>query len=113
VAHALEGRAASFDGLMNRFAALGESARGVNELTTGLSARKNEGAPESELLDGLRVLDEHMLKVVVDAEALAQDAAADGWPEISRQADSVRQQVRAAKNKLALAHRTVAARAPS
>jgi hypothetical protein len=109
----LAARATQFELMMRRFAALGESAKGVNALTSQLSARRSEGALEVELLDGLRELDERMDKVVVEADSLAEDAERDGWPEIARQADTVRQQIRSAKNKLAVAQRAVAARAPS
>lgn len=113
VSQALAARAAQFEALMKRFAALGESAKNVNLLTGQLSARRSDGAPEGELLDGLRELDGKMGSVVEEADALAREAEQDGWPEIARQADTVRQQVRAARNKLALAQRAVAARAPS
>jgi hypothetical protein len=99
--------------LMTRFAALGESAKAVNQLTTQLSARRSEGAPDTELLEGLRTLEERISAVVVDAEGLARDAKQTSWPEIALQAEAVRQQVYAAKNKLALAQRTVSERAPS
>ncbi|MBV9946886.1 MAG: hypothetical protein JOZ69_08570 [Myxococcales bacterium] len=113
VSKALAARATQFEALMRRFAALGESAKGVNQLTNELSARRGAGAPEAELLEGLRALDQRMDTVVAEAEELAGDSERDGWPEIARQADTVRQQVRAAKNKVALAQRAVAARAPS
>jgi chromosome segregation ATPase len=113
VSQALQARATQYGELMDRFAALGESAKGVNALTTTLSARRAEGAGEGELLVGLQELEERMDTVVERADSLAQDAEKHGWPEIARQADAVRQQVRAAKNKLALAHRAVAGRAPS
>jgi hypothetical protein len=113
VSRALEARAFQFDALMKRFAALGESAHTVNQLTTEISAQQGEGVPESKVLDGLRELEQHMGRVVEGAEDLARDAEQNGWTELARQADAVRQQVRAAKNKLSLAQRTVAARAPS
>jgi hypothetical protein len=113
VSRALATRAAEFEALMTRFASLGESARAINQLTGQLSARKAEGAPDSELLEGLRLLEGHINAVVVDAEGLAKDAESSSWPDIARQADAVRQQVGAAKNKLALAHRTVSERGPN
>jgi chromosome segregation ATPase len=113
VSQALQARATQYGELMDRFAELGEAARGVNALTTTLSARRNEGAGEGELLAGLQELEQRMDTVVERADSLAQDAEQHGWPEIARQADAVRQQVRAAKNKLSLAHRTMAGRAPS
>jgi chromosome segregation ATPase len=113
VSQALESRAADFDALMKRFAAVGHAAQEVHGLTAELSARKAAGAEENELLDGLRILEERMHRVVGDADGLARDAEKNGWAEMARQADSVRQQVRAATNRLSQAYKTVAARAPS
>lgn len=113
VSRALEARATDFDGLMRRFADVGQSAQSIHKLTSELAALKASGAPENQLLDGLRKLEDEMTVVVADAGNLAKDAEDQGWPEISRQADAVRQQVNAAKNKLSLAYKTVAARAPS
>jgi hypothetical protein len=113
VSRALAARVSEFETLMRRFAALGESAKSMNQLTGELVARKPDGGLESALLEGLRTIEERMLQVVVDAELLARDAQQSGWPEIARQAEAVRQQVSAAKNKLSLAHRTVAERSPS
>src|SRR5579884_3723268 len=74
VARALEARAATYDGLMKRFVALGEAATRVNHMTGELSARKGAGAPEAELLEGLRALDAQMADVAAGAEVLARDA---------------------------------------
>jgi hypothetical protein len=113
VSHELEARATEFDGMMRRFADVGQSAQSIHKLTAELAALKATGAPETALLEGLRKLEDEMLAVVEDAASLARDAGEKGWPEISRQAEAVRQQVGAAKNKLSLAFKTVAARAPS
>jgi hypothetical protein len=112
-AKTLQARAQEHEALMARFAALGESSQRVNALTLELSAKRSAGASESEILQGLGEIQVHMASVVGEAEALAQRATEQGWPELARQADAVRQQVLAAKNKLALAHKTVATRAPS
>jgi uncharacterized iron-regulated protein len=109
----LQSRSQEHDELLARFGAVGESARRVNELTVELSAKRAAGASESELLQGLAEIQTQMAAVVAEAEALAQRAEAQGWPEVGRQADAVRQQVLAAKNKLALAHKAFAGRAPS
>jgi hypothetical protein len=98
---------------MKRFAALGESASHVNTLTNELTARRSAGATESEIIEGLQAIQVQMAAVVAEAEALATAARDKDWPELARQADAVRQQVLAAKNKLAIAQRTVATRAPS
>jgi chromosome segregation ATPase len=113
VSRELEARATEFDGMMRRFAEVGQSAQSIQKLTAELAALKASGAPETALLDGLRKLEDEMHAVVEDAASLARDADKAGWAEISRQAEAVRQQVGAAKNKLSLAFKTVAARAPS
>jgi hypothetical protein len=112
-AHAVEERAKSRDALLARFAALGESAGRANGLAVELAARRTEGASETEMLQRLSALQIEMATVVAEAEALADAAKSERWPEIARQADGARQQILAAKNKLALAHRNVASGAPS
>jgi hypothetical protein len=112
-AHAVEQRTKSRDALLARFAALGESAGHANTLAVELSARRTEGASETELLQRLSALQIEMASVVAEAEALADAAKSERWPEIARQADGARQQILAAKNKLALVHRSVASGAPS
>ena len=112
-AHEFERRARSRDGLLARFAALGESAGRVNSLAVELSARKTAGAPDAEILERLAAIQVEMAAVVGDAETLAEAAKQDRWPEIMRQVDGLRQQMLAAKNKLALAKRSLASRAPS
>jgi len=113
VSRALAARAGEFETLLGRFASLGESAKGINQLTAELSAKKNDGASHGELLEGLRALESRIESVILDADGLAKDAEQNKWPDIARQADAIRQQVAAAKNKLALAYRTVSERAPS
>jgi hypothetical protein len=112
-ARTVQARAQEHEVLMARFAALGESAQRVNALAIELSAKRSAGASEAELLQGLGEIQMHMATVVGEAEALAQRATEQEWPELARQADAVRQQVLAAKNRLALAHKAVATRAPS
>jgi hypothetical protein len=112
-ARTVELRAQQHEALMQRFAALGESAKHVNTLTMELSEKRNAGASETELLQGLQAIQMHMTTVVAEAEALSARAGEEEWPELARQADAVRQQVLSAQNKLALAHKTVATRAPS
>ena len=112
-AHAVERRAKSRDALLARFSALGESARQANTLAVEVSERRTQGATETETLEHLSALQIEMASVVAEAEALAEAARAERWPEIARQADGARQAILAAKNKLALAHRSVASGAPS
>jgi hypothetical protein len=112
-ARTVQARAQEHEALMGRFSVLGESAKNLNTLTKELSERRAAGASETELLEGLNSIQLQMAAVVGEAEALTERAREQQWPEIARQADSVRQQVLSAKNKLALAHKAVASRAPS
>ena len=113
VSRSLSARATEFEGLLGRFVALGESAKAVHQLTAELSERKKGGATDGELLEGLGALESRIETVIVDAEGLARDAEQNRWPDVARQANAIGQQVASAKNKLALAHRTVSERAPS
>jgi hypothetical protein len=112
-ARTVQARAESHDVLMRRFAALGESARHANDLVGALAAKRSEGATETEFLAGLSEIQTHMATVAAEAEALSQRATEEDWPEVARQADGIRQQVVSARNKLALAHRTLANSSPS
>jgi hypothetical protein len=112
-ARTVELRAQQHEGLMQRFAALGESAERVNALAVELSARRTAGAPDTELLERLGEIQANMAAVVGEAEALAARAEEEHWPDLARQANAVRQQVLAAKNKLSLAHKALASGSPS
>jgi hypothetical protein len=113
VAREVQSRAVQHEEMSQRFGALGESAKHVNTLTMALSERRETGATEAEVLAGLGEIQIQMAAVVAEAEVLTALANEQSWPEFARQADSVRQQVLAAKNKLVLAHRSMANRAPS
>jgi hypothetical protein len=84
-----------------------------NGASENASENANDGANQTEILELLRAIQDEMSAVATEADTLATDAEKDGWPEIARQADAVRQQVNAVKSKLAAAHRTLSANAPS
>ncbi len=109
----VQARATQHNALLQRFAALGESARHANDLAAALTARRTEGANEQELLAGLKEIQITMASTAAEAEALMVMAKEQDWPELARRADGLRQQVLAAKNKVSLAHGAVASRAPS
>jgi chromosome segregation ATPase len=113
VAAELERRTKEREALLGRFLGLGTSAASVNALAANLATRRQEGALETEVLELLREIQTKMSDVAAEADALAEAAEKDGWPEIARQADAVRQQVNAVKSKIAAAHRTISAGAPS
>lgn len=108
-----QARSEQYEGLLQRFAALGESARHVNTLAVEANAQRQSGAPEATILQGLDEVQTQMAAVVAEAEALVALATDQDWTDLERQADSVRQQILAAKNKLVAARRAVATRAPS
>jgi chromosome segregation ATPase len=113
VAAELERRTKDRETLLARFATLGTSAARVNTMAADLANRRQEGAPATELLELLRGIQGEMSSVALEADALTEAAEKDGWPEIARQAEAVRQQVNAVKSKLATAQRDLAAGAPS
>jgi uncharacterized coiled-coil DUF342 family protein len=108
-----QSRSEQYDALMKRFAALGESARAVNTRAADADAKRQAGAPETELLEGLGSIETQMASVVAEAETLEQIATEQDWADLKRQADAARQQLLAVKNKLTAARRVVAMRAPS
>lgn len=113
VAHELDERSKERDTLLARFGALGATAARVSGLAVKLGDRRNEGAGEQELLERLGDIRGQMERVAAEARALAETAEAGGWTEIARQADALRQEVLSTQNKLAMAQRSLAARAPS
>jgi len=108
-----QARSEQYEALLKRFAALGESARHVNTLALETDAKRQSGAPEATVLQGLDEVRTQMAAVVAEAEALVAVAAQQDWTDLERQAEAVRQQMLAAKNKLVAAQRAVATRAPS
>jgi len=113
VAAQLERRTKEREALLARFAGLGTSAARINTMAAELATRRQEGATETEVLELLREIQAQMTGVAGEADAITEAAEKDGWPEIARQADAVRQQVNAVKSKLAAAHRSISAGAPS
>jgi hypothetical protein len=113
VAAELEQRTKNRELLLTRFAGLGTSAARVNTMAAELAERRNAGAAETEVLELLREIEAQMAQVAAEADELTHVAEKDGWPEIARQGDAVRQQVNAAKSKLATAKRNLASGAPS
>jgi hypothetical protein len=108
-----QARSEQYDALLQRFAALGESARQVNALAVEVDAKRRSDAGETEILERLGAMETQMAGVVTEADALAALASEQDWADLARQADAVRQQVLAAKNKIAAARRAAVARAPS
>jgi phage gpG-like protein len=112
---AIQARIDTASDLLRRFAALGEAARVVNELVQQLaSARKQwvatagtiAGAPE-ELRTLATRIDEQMSIVAESADGLAAQAKSAAMTDLARQADGVKQQIAAARNKVQLMLRAI------
>jgi GrpB-like predicted nucleotidyltransferase (UPF0157 family) len=112
-AQRVQTRSEEFLTLMQRFSALGNRAREVNEPVAEVVARKSQGAPATEVLAGLRDVLARTEGIVTEAEALARDAANADWSDVSRAAEALKQQVQSARNRVLLAERTVSEQAPS
>ncbi len=102
--------------LLQRFQALGAEAAELNAMGQGLSARKREGAPATNaemardpgLASGLRELSQRMSEVAEHAQGLLTAAREADFEDVARQAESLRQQLLAARNKVLLLHGSLA-----
>jgi hypothetical protein len=112
VARNLEARGKERDELISRFGTLGESAARINLLALELGDLREQHG-EQRVLEHLTDIQTQIAHIVSEARSLVESAERGGWAEIARQIDAVRQQMQASANKLAIAHRNVASRAPS
>lgn len=99
-------RTAEFGELMAGYRALGEAAAMLTAELAELARRKKEetaaGAPaSSSLVAEVNALSEKLAKVAETAQRLIETARSFDFEDIARQTDSVRQQLIAARNKLA------------
>jgi len=109
----VEGRSHELRAIMEQFAALGARARDVNGPVNAVVAQKESGAPPEALLESLGSVEQLIAGVVTDADGVVTVARAGNWPDVARDAQSLRQSMHAALNRLSLARREVAGRAPS
>lgn len=99
--------------LVERFAVLGRRTTEINEPVNAVVAKHNEGAAPDELLLAVGAVLVVAEGLVAEAEGLAQDAKAGGWTDISKESESLRQQILSARNKVLLLRRGLSERAPS
>jgi hypothetical protein len=98
-----QSRSEQYDAILQRFGALGESARSLSAQAAEAGAKGSEGSAEAEARASLAAMEVSMAGVVAEAEALTALAADQGWDDLKSQADGVRQQVLALKGKLTAA----------
>lgn len=109
-------RTAVYSGLLERFKGLGAEAAELNAMGQNLSARKREGAAaagaeaprDPALASGLRELSQRMSEVAEHAQGLITAAREADFEDVARQAESLRQQLLAARNKVQLLHGSLA-----
>ena len=119
-------RTAVYGDLLKRFQALGTEAAELNTMGQRLSAQKSkttnqttsedaagggaggDGPRELSLAAGLGELSQRMAEVAEHAQGLTATARDADFEDVARQADSLRQQLLAARNKVVLLHGTLA-----
>jgi chromosome segregation ATPase len=106
----LQNRASEFTALLERVSALGARARDTSEPAIAALTESAKGEQNSGLLGSLEDLGDQMLSIVKEAELIAKDAEHGDWPDISRDVQSLRQQVIAAHGKIVQATTTVGTR---
>lgn len=108
----LEQRVEVFKTLLTRYGALGQSAAELNGQVQQFAARRGEArTPESEahLALDLQALLERMGQLAAEAQEVAQGANEQDFSDIARQADGLRQQLLAARNKMSLLNKDLPA----
>ena len=98
--------------LLERFSALGDRARALNEPVAALEAKEGEASAQ-DLLTTLGEVAQRTEAVIQEADALGSDAENDDWQDIAREATTLKQQIQSARNKILVAQRDVASRTPS
>jgi hypothetical protein len=106
----LQRRTEVYGDLLRRYEALGKVAGELNGLMQQLAARPAPATPadpSGELVASIQELHAPLERVVGGAEELHEAANSTGFGDLARQADSLRQQLLAARNRLNLLHRSL------
>jgi hypothetical protein len=98
--------------LLERVAALGQSAQEINQPVAAV-LEGGEDKPAAELLRSLDEVGARTEAVIAEADAVQRAAQEGDWLDIARDADTLKQQLQSARNKVLIAQRNVAGRAPS
>jgi hypothetical protein len=109
----IESRMAEHNLLMQKFAALGERARGASDPVQEVMSQAAENVEPGVLAKGLGEVKTRMDEIVAETDAMIREAEAGDWSDIAREAESLKQKVQAARNKIAITQRKVAERAPA
>lgn len=110
----LQERTSIFQELLKRYEEIGKEAGALNESLQDFARRREaqkSGSPNADLVGRLQELQEQMGRVAGSAEELTRAAEEKEFTDLARQADSIRQQLLAAKNKMGLLHKGLSAEA--
>lgn len=110
-AQELQQRAETFKSLLERYGALGQSAAGLNQSMQEFAAQRAKAqTPEQNagLLPTLDALNQRMVEVAEEAQSVTKLAEEQDFTDVGRQADSLRQQLLSARNKLTLLRKGLA-----
>lgn len=108
-------RAEDITPLVERFVALGDEGKAINQLALEAAARQRDAStPEAvrEVVVALETIEQRMTKLVDDARDLSEAAAEVSSADVAEQASSLRQQVAAARNKVGLLRKSLAEKVP-
>jgi methyl-accepting chemotaxis protein len=100
-AQELQERTKQYQALMERFALLGQEAAALSASMQQVAGRTQQGQPmkAEEIIASLQQVNERMTQVADNAGKLASDAEAHDFLDVSRDAESLRQQLLAARNR--------------
>jgi uncharacterized protein YoxC len=111
-AEELQARTQAFQALLQRYAGLGRSAAELNAVVQDIAARRQKATTSEDnraLAGSLDQLLERMGQVAEEAQGLATSSTEQDFGDIARQADSLRQQLLSARNKMSLLQKGLAA----
>jgi methyl-accepting chemotaxis protein len=101
-AEQVQERSRALQGLLEQYRVLGESARQLNLGLQKLSAAVGDGGGASSALAGLQELEPGIEELMRGASSLTERANALGFADMAHQADSLKQQLQAVRNKVSL-----------
>jgi len=109
-AHLIEARHKARQVLLERVAELGRRA---GDVTVPMEKLGQDSADATRLLGSMQDIGAELDAVIAEAGVVVGAAHGDDWPDIARDVEALKQRLQAARNKLLLAQRRVAAGAPS
>lgn len=107
----IQARTQVFQALLETFGSLGEAAKSINELVEQAAESSRDDAPPEKRAEAIPRLEQVLAKmndVATLADRLSARAEEEKITDVARQAESLSQQLRAARNKLLILHRKLA-----